>query len=71
MGNAKQIMCYSTKIALSLGKKQQMPERDQFTSQSNDQPTVKGFSWQLQRLWRVNIIEPAFLTVVSEKLIVI
>lgn len=32
MGNAKQIMCYSTKMALSLGKKQQLPERDQVTS---------------------------------------
>jgi len=32
MGNAKQITCYSTEMALSLGKKQQLPERDQVTS---------------------------------------
>lgn len=31
MGNAKQIMCYSKKVSLSLGKKQQLPERDQVT----------------------------------------
>lgn len=32
MGNAKQIMCYSTRMVLSLGKKQQLPDRDQATS---------------------------------------
>lgn len=50
MGNAKQIMCYSTEMALSLGKKQQLPERSGYLSQSSDKPAIKGYSWQLWRL---------------------
>lgn len=71
MGNAKQIMCYSTRTALSLSKKQQLPDRDQVTSQSNDKPTIKGYSWQQQRLLKVNGIAAAFFPIISEKLITI
>lgn len=72
MGFAKQIMYYSTKNGPFFGKKPtDASERSVYLSQSNDKPTVKGYSWQLWRLWRVNIIEAAFLTIVSEKLIVV